>query len=690
MLIVVRPSCLGAISPVNNSDHCSIVRNQLDPIEELMQSVSISSTPASEASPFYQPNKGLYSPLSTPVEEPRQPPGLENGVIAPSRPPKKPLSDVRTASQQGSGSQGSHTSSPIQDTSYFRIPRKPCPAPASNSSLVVTSCIDTPMTFASTWYSHPGAPEFLICLRCYMDHIFDTGFADAFQEFNFDDGKPRVCRFSKPRVKEHIFPRAVSTSYLQPLIDHMRRRPGIPDCRGADGVLGTVASTVNIKWYNTPDNSIPGFLACEACYEDYSACAPGLSTFLQPHHHVQGPQDTWACDFALPFIQKQYEADSKNADTRDGWNNFAIEAKARINCPPCGQARSIRSRGRNWFQPIAGPAGIIICASCYFDHVVHSGEESKWHVAPGLTEANDMQVRCSMGGRFNIRLVMARAHEVKDFSVFWDAMKKLENHPLCQDEGIHDAQWWTLPNQPEEFQICGACYDAICQPLGVKQFFRKKSALSGGALLEMYTTQNPTALVEYAAMYAAIPPCGRDEARTKASWYGWDDCRICTECFHDFAKQHRTLADQMTLRNKWIEGGAMCEMYSPRMRQLYLNCSQKTPAGLDELLRISIHRRQMYYQTVPQIKQLIQQQKLALGQQRMLNSLSSFHTNIGQLQQITLGSAYTYSSPGVGSFNTMDELQGARFGQQAMGVVAGSHDAVGIVTVLEKQWRAVE
>lgn len=798
---------------------------QRDPIEELMNSMSLSSTPASELPSPYGQNGGLYSGLSTPAEDPGvSSTGFDDVVVAPLRPPKTPLTSSTAQTSHSISGQGefnallgadsssyitniehtpslyattvsreniandSWSSNGVKPASYgsfgFDEPKidteigvttsklqSPVDRPAPNdearsisrtqaesggfrrshydtvvrvslpngerlgspereasddtkqartpiaqqiplawkSEPVVKSCIDTPMTFATTWYYHPDTSDFLVCSRCYTDHILCTQFSSTFQNLVPNDGKPRVCRFSKPRMRDHVFPRAVVTSYLQPVIDYMRRRSTIPDCRGADGVLGSAAAAASITWYIAADNTIPGFLACEACYEDYAASIPSLSNFIKPHHQKQGPKEIWACDFALPFIQKQYDADGKTPNHRDGWRNFSVEAKSRIGIARCSQTQSIRSFGKKWFQPISGPDSIISCAACYCDQVIHTGEESKWRIAPGLTEARDMQVRCSLGGRFNIRVAMAQAHEIKDFTVFWNTIRRLESHKTCEDDGVQDAVWWTLPHDPKGFQVCGACYIAICEPLSVSSFFSKKVGVSDGAklrccfniahprlryymprLLEMYFTHNPTALVEYAKLYADIQPCSRDNEVQGARWYGWEDCKVCAECYQDFARHHQLLADQMTLRNTLIQQSTICEMYSSQMRQLYLACSRKPAADPSELLQFAQRRRQIYYQTVPQMKQIIQQQKLALGQQRMLNSMSSFYTNSGQIQQITNGSSFTYSAPGLGTFKTMDELQGAAYGSQAMGIVADGHGALGMVKMLEQQWRAVE
>lgn len=562
--------------------------SQSDPIDELMLSMDLGNT-VSEISPDHNQDEGLYSAVSQPEGASRLAPGLGDMNVAPLRPPKSLLGNgiaisqsLGECSQHTGSSEGRCSPATLggrSSTEYSQrdnlvdvkghggswhneidggklggLTRKPmsvsefnAPTPSNDYSgtepqSVVTSCIDTPMTFVTRWYSHTAAPEFVICSRCYTENIAATKFANAFRSSVRTDGKARLCRFSKPRMKDHIFPKAVSTSYLQPLIDYMRRRSSIADCRGVDGINGLTASGANIKWYVATDGSIPGFVTCEACYEDHAACNPLLLSNFQELARPQGPQEVWACDFALPFIQKQYTLDGKNTDNiRSAWNNFGSEAKSRISIPRCANAQPVRSYGKKWFQPVSGPASLIFCASCYCDQVIHTGEESKWCIVPGLAEARDMQVRCSMGGRFNIRIAMARAHEVNDFSLFWEVIDKLEKQPMCKDEGVRNGEWWTLIQQPREFQVCGACYVAICEPLAIqKMFARKSDPISEPTellhccfniahlrlknylprLLEMYLTRDPTALVKYAEVYATIPPCGRDYERRYTQWYG--------------------------------------------------------------------------------------------------------------------------------------------------------------------------
>ncbi|KAL7621797.1 hypothetical protein AAE478_007296 [Parahypoxylon ruwenzoriense] len=101
--------------------------------------------------------------------------------------------------------------SPLEDLQnepvrYARSMVESLPSPSA-----VSSCLDTPVNFATDWYYHSDVPEFLICSRCYVDNICRTKFRDSFKSQRSTDEKPRICRFSKPQMQEHLFRTAVAT-----------------------------------------------------------------------------------------------------------------------------------------------------------------------------------------------------------------------------------------------------------------------------------------------------------------------------------------------------------------------------------------------------------------------------------------------------------------------------------------------
>ncbi|RYC61421.1 hypothetical protein CHU98_g4789 [Xylaria longipes] len=564
----------------------------------------------------------------------------------------------------------------------------------------VTACIDTPITFATDWYWHPEAADYHICSRCYVDHIHPTAFHAEFLSARHTDGKPRVCRFNKPRMKDHLWKTAVASGSLREAVAWMRTRAAIPDCRGVNGVEGK--SATGIKWF-APRNrdEIPHFLACEACLEDKVETSQFASRFAVSAQPQPGDA-VWACDMAVPFVEEEYKVKAR----QDDWAGFTTEAKARLVVKPCPDTQEASVAGRNWFVPTAGPRGLVLCAACYCDSVIHTGEEGKWQIAQGLGRT----VRCARG-TYNIRVLMALAEHEKNWPLFWEVVARLDREKPCEEEGIVDGMWYTLPSDPREFGVCSACYIGMMEPLGVARFWVRKPNVPPGArliccfnkahpriwkfvprLLEMYWTHDPTALDEYASLYASVPLCLRDEDKPNLRWYGWKDCTICPECYLDFAR-HSPLAKMMELHDAPLVDSVMCEMYSERMRKLYTECGSTNPPNLKPLLEYSKQRRQVYMETIPQARMIMFQAKMALQRQKMLNVMSSHYTMAGQLQQITYGTPYTYSALGIGSgFANADALQGAVYGQQAMNITAGLGSGRISFTVgqLEQRWRAVE
>ena len=562
----------------------------------------------------------------------------------------------------------------------------------------VTSCLDTPVTFKTTWYSHPSAREFVICSRCYIDHIFPTSFSSAFKAYVYDDGKPRQCRFSKPRMKDVLFKQAVASGSLHPTFEWMRLRTSIPDCKGLRGAKGD-AST---QWYHPKSNDMLGFAVCQACYEDHIMAQP-LSSIFQPHSQALVKDATLTCDMAIPYIRRTYEQEGGRRE----WSKFVTEAKARLGFPACPQRTGTMSQGKTWFRPVDGPEGLVLCVSCYCDHVIHSGEERKWIKDEQLSLAPDQEVYCGLG-EFNIRMAMARSHETSNFSHFWSAVDKLSREPICDDQGVTDGTWYTLVSDPEGYQICGACYVGIAEPLGICPFLLRKTNIPRGTtlqcccsvahprfdklmplLLELYYTRDASALASYADVYASIPPCPRDNDATNRRWYGWLECTICPECYHDFARQHPNLIGKAPLHGHVLEANTMCEMYSPRMRELFLECARKTDPA--PLLAFSEKRRMVFVETVLPTRMLLFRAQAALGQTPGLPATSApSPVSLGPAEHVGLGAVFAYRVPARGTFDALHELRGASPAQQKLGVGASAAGGMAQLDALEKKWKAVE
>ncbi|KAK1982645.1 hypothetical protein LZ30DRAFT_33787 [Colletotrichum cereale] len=593
---------------------------------------------------------------------------------------------------------------PLMSPTRPRANSRRASPPSRKRGRGVVACISSPVTFCTTWYTHPTAPYFSICSRCYEDHLVGTRFEHDFRGKVCDDNKPRVCRFSKPRIRDHILRNTLATGRIEDLVSFLGHRSTIPDCRGLDGVVGSQGA----KWYRPKNNAVPNMVVCQACFEDH----------LRPYRFAanfeaapgQAPADVWSCDLATPHIQKAY----RTAAAENDWAGFTKEAVARMSMPACARRQKVTVGSRKWFAPAADHDGVLVCAACYHDHIVGSGEERKWRDAGGddLASRYGSLVYCMLG-HFNVGVAMSRATETGELSVFWRALDAACSDEFCGPQGIKDGTWYTFPSHPEEFGICAACVATIAEPLGLASSLVTKCGVSPGTtilcslnpasprfasymgkLLEGFFTADTQPLESYALEFASLPLCPRDEDFQNRRWYGWRDCTVCPSCYHEFVRG-TALAPSMPLKGDIVSASLMCEMYSPRMRGLYADACARSPPDPSELLKVCKARRAVYAETVPAIREMIMEAQAALGQQqRMLNGMGSANGGtMGQVQDVTRQNPGVGSMPSVGfGFSAHFEMQGALYGKQANSILAeyGSGTRAHVIKQLERKWREVE
>ncbi|PKS05454.1 hypothetical protein jhhlp_008830 [Lomentospora prolificans] len=630
----------------------------------------------------------------------------QNGVIKAFHTPPNPPATTFHSDPSAEISAVAVTSTPKyrepSSQSWNQIAPEVAKGPAPPDT--VTECIDSPMEFPTTWYTHPRASEFYICSKCHYDFICGTRLESELRGERTNDRKPRVCRFSKPRVKDFLWPLALSEGSFEQVLAYMQRRPSISDCKGTVGAKGTEG----INWFSPIQNCVPGMVICEACYEDSVAFTRFASKFEKKEE--QGPNDTWACDLPLHYIYTELKKRSKV----DDWPGFVTETNARMKMPACPKWGPVGVATRKWFTPTFGSyeqGGVLICVACYCDYVLNTDQTQYWKDAGDGLGQRFGEVRCATG-QFNVSIAMGRAQGCKDFSIFWNAIEKGNREEYCNANGIKDGKWFTFRSNPANFGICGGCFAIILEPLGLAHHFVPKAGVSKGEvllcclnpksprfisytknLLEAFFTRNVAAYEKYAVEFANLPICKRDEDFKGGVWYGWEQCHICPECYHEFVKG-TALDASMTYRGVLLKDeSCMCEMYSPRMRALYQEACTKSPPDASELLAYSDQRRIVYINTVMQIRRMLIESRLMLGQQQLLNANSLFYNNMGRLQEITMPSAYAYGAAGIGyGYANQSLLQGAMYGQQAMGVMqqATNPSRTLLVGQLERQWRAVE
>ncbi|KAI1740988.1 hypothetical protein F4680DRAFT_77390 [Xylaria scruposa] len=579
---------------------------------------------------------------------------------------------------------------------------------AGQPQTVAKECISTNVTFAVMWYMHPQSPEYHICMNCYENHVRGSRFKDDFQGTLYDDSKPRRCRFNSTRIKESLWESALLSGSLNSLVDYMILRPSIPDCRGQGGAK----AGSGIKWYRTRNSDIPTMVVCQACYEDHILA---YSKFGQDHFEpvdasiVQQMADqTWSCDIAVPSIYREY----KMRASTDNWRSFVQGVPIRMSLEPCPGEKTVYpdGKGKKWFTPINGPQGLLICGACYCDYILLTGQEEQWRDAGGnLVKLFGVSVSCFFGPQYNVRVLAGRTLDTSNYTLFWKAMDIVAREPRCKGK-IQGATWYTLHSNPDGFEICRSCYVTIAESMGVGHHFKPKADIPPGSsimcsfntgvarfpvymnkLLEMIYKQNPAPLEEFVKEYAFMPQCRRDTYIENARWFGWRECTICAECHHEFIRG-TALADSMPHQGTHVKGSVMCEMYSPRMRQLYLAACSSDPPDPKPLLEYSVQRRAVWAQTMPRARQILTDIKIKMLQQSTAMNNSMFYSWSGNLWQNTLPLEQTYSNSaiGYGYYNHM-QIKGAEYGRQATALgneILGS--PAHIADELERQWRLVE
>ncbi|KAI1419325.1 hypothetical protein F5Y12DRAFT_789162 [Xylaria sp. FL1777] len=614
------------------------------------------------------------------------------GKIPP--PPPLPPFPTQNASlpRQSDSTEGAQ--SPTNDASI---------TPPTHSHTVAKECISTNVTFAATWYTHRRAPEFPICMNCYENHIRSSEFASEFNGTFWDDGKPRACGFNSPRLKDCLWKLALSSGSLDSAVEYLILRPTIPDCVGQGGVKGNSG----IKWYRTRNNDIPAMVVCQACYEDLILSHPkfGVDHF-QPNTIQHEADQTWSCDIVVPYIQREYKV---RASTND-WPSFVQGVAARMSLKPCPGEKTEYPDGKKWFTPTGGPQGLLICAACYCDYVLLTGLSSQWKDAgDNLVKLCGVSVSCYFGRQFNVRALAARTLDTNNSELFWKAMEAVNRSPICKSK-MQNGVWYTLQSDPNGFEICAACFVTLVVPMGIHEHFKLKDSIPPESsitcnfnpaiarfpvymnrLLEMVYKQDPVPLEEFIKEYAFMPECRRDTYVENARWFGWKECTICSECHHEFIRG-TTLANAMPHQGTQVAGGVMCEMYSQRMRQLYLAACASDPPDPTPLLEYSVQRRAVWSETMPRARKIMTDIRIKILQQSTALNNSMFYTWSGNLWQNTLPLEQTSGSAaiGYGHYNHM-QIKGAEYGRQATAI---GNDILGspahVADELERRWRAVE
>jgi hypothetical protein len=315
-------------------------------------------------------------------------------------------------------------------------------------------------------------------------------------------------------------------------------------------------------------------------------------------------------------------------------------------------------------------------------------------------------------GILNMKIPAQQAVAKKDPELFWKWIAEVDRQPFCSKQGIKGStSWFTLPNHPPGFAVCGACRAGIAEPVGWSRHLISVNADPNDTILCCFNAAHPrfaefmTCLVpslatdtweklgNHAATYANVPRCPRDNTTylPNRRYWGWDSLRICQECYLSFARD-TALEPLFHLNGEVMEKSRLCDMYSPRMRKLYTDACQGRITG-QQLVDLGGQRRMVYLNTMPEIDRLISQQNIKASQAVMFGNMGTFYKNMGSTQDVLMGHSYTVGNAYAGyGYVNENSLTGAEYDRKGRDLTAEvlNGSVTYKVSVLEIRWREVE
>ena len=506
------------------------------------------------------------------------------------------------------------------------------------------------VSYATNWYCHSSTPSFLICSNCHDQHIKRTVFSTVFvKEYKFKES-PRACMFYVERVQKILWPQALTSGDLAPLLAFMKRRVQLK-CPGT-----TKIHDPSIKYFSHRENQpVDGFTVCEACYEDI-VVAKSFASKFQPNLHIHTIHDKLACDASFPGILRAFEDNNEE----QSWIE-AVRRGSRIwQVESCPANRASDTARAQWYKTTQHIEGFAICETCYLNKVVNTPFMGYFEFAAGQWQTG---WACDFSA-WSVSFAWGAALMKKDYASFWNTANKIMHSPFCAAADMSSEIWYSLDSAMKDFYVCPACYEGIFKsyrygsylvPRVFQRDEEKPSSCSmwreskrGRMYIDKYCeavdTQQFAKFSTLVTTVASAPVCPRDGKCTNRKWYGYPDVLFCEECYRLFVSE-TSLAKQglLELNLEQVAGESFCSIYSPRMREKWLEAC--TSGNLQPFLDFARHRSSVHSRTAPEVARLLQMMQmrqmmsLSMGMMTMMthagDSISNMAGNTTQTWDVT-------------------------------------------------------
>lgn len=596
-------------------------------------------------------------------------------------------------------------------------PRRPAPIRATGPpNDIILECPESRgIDYGLDWYRLPDMPAFVICTRCYTDHIQKTSLAGQFERITQPEGSSFTCDFWFPRVKEILWPQAVHSNDLSALRAYMTRRLEIPACRGR--VQTTAAD--GVKYYGLAEKGIiDGFIACETCYEDRiagTAFEPRFSPYRQ-----QVAEEKWMCDLCLPYLTTAVGKMSKNND----WEGFVASMKHRIELPVCEGAK-LRGNAVKWFVPRKEIKGMRICEACYLDKLALTrfGPEFQPHVSTSTATGFDAMMErlfptdeasCDLAST-PLSVALGAAIYQRDFSVFWNAAEVIVPLVPCTANGIIRGNWWTVNGS--DLNICEACYNGILKTTNVAQYFEQAqrdqtidivcslcpASHRFAPLLNRFAEALDKGVFshfsDYATKWAGVPACPGINAIRAGKWWAYGELLACQDCWLSVVSD-TPLASSMPVKGVTDERALICQFWSPRIRKMWLEVckagepgSPESEAAVEEFKAFGTRRMDVYNATRPQIIYIEGMREMRMMQAMNQGQLSIMYQGMNSMASLSgTTDGYLHGNSSLGYYETEHGATSAQMMNNMQTGMANANNPSDVMQLiqLKMMWAEVE
>ena len=281
----------------------------------------------------------------------------------------------------------------------------------------------------------------------------------------------------------------------------------------------------------------------------------------------------------------------------------------------------------DWYT-LAGSSSFDICPSCR-EAVFGAGFERLF--TPKPPHPPGLRIRCGFGSPWlQMAWLLAVQNKRADADLIYAMAKTATDEPPCPGRGPTVGQWYRIVDgetgkQVSGFDVCPSCVrnvETIFPVLrGVFQKSRSRHPKQARAcdlrsdskrfhayidLLELTANQaqefrrspNPVRLIELAKRSMAVPECSRDDMLLDQRWHTMPqigELTVCADCFGEVIRpaieQGWPLAAHFSRTPHAVAAasvGVSCQLYSPRMRGILLDCCRRNDLG--GLQRVAVQR----------------------------------------------------------------------------------------------------